>query len=172
MEWYWPAPLCPPQIAHNWTWPSTVTGWELRIWAKAQPSSLCHSFYYPMGCASYTPPPQTLISSLLLWQKENMKYDGTTILVPSHSTVEVQVPYVIMSPQPFFQALGLFHLLRVTCEVVLLHWSFTSAQDASWVVRFMLQLLCPVAGWAAIARQDIWSTEGPLDPATKQTLTL
>jgi hypothetical protein len=69
----------------------------------------------------HMPPPQTLISSLLLWQKENMKYDGTTILVLSHSTVEVQVSYIIMSPQPFFPALGLFHLLRVTREVVLLH---------------------------------------------------
>jgi len=69
----------------------------------------------------HMPPPLTLISSLLLWQKENMKCDGTIILFLSQSTVEVQVPYVIMSPQPFFPALGLFHLLRVTCEVVLLH---------------------------------------------------
>jgi hypothetical protein len=74
-----------------------------------------------MGSASYMPPPQTLISSLLLWQKENMKCDGTIILILSHSTVEVQIPYFLMSPQPFFPALGLFHLLRVTREVVLLH---------------------------------------------------
>ena len=80
MKWYWPVPLCPPQITHDWIWPSTVTGWELRTSARAWLISHRHSQHYPMGFASYVPPPQTPISLLVLRQKDTMQCDGTIIL--------------------------------------------------------------------------------------------